>query len=257
MRTVRFRDPSGSVRVGRWDDDGVSFGGRHHDLEEVDVLAPVEPSKIVCVGVNYTDHADETDSAIPDRPVLFLKTPNAVASHGSTIVLPRDKERIDYEGELGVVIDVQCRNVPQEDAMSVVRGYTCANDLSNRDDQRIEQNWVRGKSFDSSAPIGPVVADPAGVPDDASIEVRVNDEVRQRSTIDNLIFSIPELIQDITSLITLEPGDVILTGTPAGVGPVNDDDTIEVEIDGIGTLVHDVVAGEFAGEIEHDFMPDL
>lgn len=257
MRKVRFRDPAGTVREGRWEDDEPVFAGQSYDPEEVDILPPTEPSKIVCVGLNYIDHAEETDSDIPDRPLLFLKTPNTVASHRSTVTLPEDKERIDHEAELGVVIGTQCRSVPEDRAMDVISGYTCLNDLSNRDDQRIEQNWVRGKAFDNAAPMGPVLATPDEVPDDASVELRVDGETKQQSTTDNLIFSIPELITEITSLITLEPGDVIATGTPAGVGPLNDGNHVEVEIEGIGTLTHDVIAGEYQGEVDHDFMPDL
>lgn len=257
MRRVRFRDPAGTVRTGELNDNGIHFSGEEYALDEVDILPPTEPSKIVCVGLNYSDHAEETDSEIPERPLLFLKPPNTIASHDSTVVLPKDKERIDYEAELGVVIGEQCRNVPADRADEVIAGYTCVNDISNRDDQRIEQNWVRGKAFDNAAPIGPVVASPDHVPDDATIELRVNSELKQQSTIENLIFSIPELIAEITSLITLEPGDVIATGTPAGVGPLSDGDSVNVSIEGVGTLSHDVVSSTFTGEVEHNFMPDL
>jgi len=256
MQRVRFRDPAGSVRVGEWTDEGVAFATQQFDLDEVTVLPPVEPSKIVCVGLNYADHAEETDSEIPERPLLFLKAPNTLAAHGDTIALPDDKERIDHEAELGVVIGEQCRNVPADRAEEVIAGYTCVNDLSNRDDQRQEQNWVRGKSFDNAAPIGPVVASPDRVPDDASIRLRKNGEIQQESTIDNLIFSVPELIEEITKLVTLEEGDVIATGTTSGVSPISDGDSVEVEVEGVGTLRNDFVAEEFSGEVEHDFMPD-
>ncbi len=257
MRRVRFKDPAGSVRTGEWGDDGIGFAGRTYDPAEVDILPPVEPTKIVCVGLNYSDHAEETDSEIPDRPLLFLKTPNALAGHGDTVALPEGRERIDHEAELGVVIGRQCRNVPEDRAMEVVAGYTCVDDVSNRDDQRVEQNWVRGKSFDNSAPIGPVVASPDLVPEDAEISLRVNGDLKQQSTIDNLIFPVPELIAEITELITLEPGDVIATGTPAGISPLSDGDSVEVEIEGVGRLEHGVAAGETTGDTEHDFMPDL
>lgn len=257
MHRVRFLDPAGTVRTGHMDDGQIVTAGRSYDPTEVDIRPPAEPSKIICVGLNYADHAEETDSEIPDRPLLFLKTPNTLSAHGDTVTLPEDKERIDHEAELGVVIGEQCRNVDVGEAMDFVEGYTCVNDLSNRDDQRIEENWVRGKSFDNSAPVGPVVADPEHVPEDASIECRVNGEVRQSSTIDNLIFSVPELIAEITELVTLEPGDIIATGTPAGVGPLENDDTIAIEIEGVGTLEHKVIAAEFTGSVEHDFIPDL
>jgi 2-keto-4-pentenoate hydratase/2-oxohepta-3-ene-1,7-dioic acid hydratase in catechol pathway len=257
MRRIRFRDPAGTVRTGRLEDGHAVFAGREYTLDEVDVLPPTEPSKVICVGLNYAEHAEETDSEVPERPLLFLKTPNTLAAHGDTVRLPEGKERVDHEAELGVVIGQQCRNVPADRAMDVVAGYTCVNDLSNRDDQRVEQNWVRGKSFDNAAPMGPVVADTEHVPDDAAIELRVNGETEQSSRIDDLIFTIPELIADVSELLTLEPGDVIATGTPAGVGPLADGDTVEVEVEGVGTLEHDVVAGETVTTGENDFVPEL
>ena len=244
MPGVRFRDPAGSVRDGEWHGDAVSFGGETYDLDAVEVLPPCEPEKIVCVGLNYADHAEERDKSVPDRPLLFFKTPNTVAADGSTVTLPEGKDRVDWEAELAVVIDEQCRNVAESDALDVVRGYTCLNDLSNRDDQDREQNWVRGKAFDNAAPLGPVVATPDEVPDDASIELRVNGETKQAAGIDQFFFSVSELIAEITAYMTLEPGDVISTGTPAGVGALADGDHVEVEIEGVGTLEHDVMIPE-------------
>lgn len=254
MKRVRFRDTGGNVRGGRWTvEDGepvvtaaagpygrIAFGDESYDPDEVDILPPCEPTKVVCIGRNYADHAEEMDSDVPDRPMLFLKAPNAVASHGKHLTMPSGKERIDYEAELGVVIGEQCRNVSESGAMDVVAGYTCVNDISNRDDQRQEQNWVRGKAFDNACPIGPLVATPEHVPEDASIELRLNGETKQSSSREHLIFSVPELISEITSYMTLEPGDVIATGTPEGVGPMEDGDEVEVEIEGIGTLKHSV-----------------
>ena len=241
MHSIRFRDPAGSVREGRLVEGRVVAGDRRYDLEEVDVLAPCEPTKIVCVGRNYADHAAERDKNIPDRPLLFLKGPNAVATHGSTVTLPAGKDRIDWEAEFAVVIDRQCRNVAREEALSYVAGYTCLNDISNRDDQDREAQWVRGKAFDNAAPMGPVLATPEEVPADASIELRVGGETKQSSSIDQFFFSVPELIAEITQYVTLEAGDVISTGTPAGVGALSDGDHVEVEIEGVGTLAHDVV----------------
>ncbi|WP_302080425.1 fumarylacetoacetate hydrolase family protein [Salinibaculum rarum] len=252
MKQVRFRDPAGSVRTGEWvDADGdpadtetagtggqIRFGGQTYDPAEVDVLPPCDPSKIVCIGLNYAYHADERDSELPDRPLLFLKPPNAVASHGGDVTLPAGKERVDYEAEMGVVIGEQCRNVDESDAMDVVEGFTCMVDVSNRDDQDREQNWVRGKAFDNAAPLGPVLATPEHVPDDARIELRLNGETRQSSSRDTLIFPVPELIAEITTYMTLEPGDVIATGTPEGVGPLSDGDEVTVEIEGVGQLTH-------------------
>ena len=241
MARIRFRDPAGSVRIGELADGQIEAAGRTYDLRAVDVRSPTDPSKIVCVGRNYAEHADERDADVPDRPLLFLKPPNAVAGHGDEIPLPAGKERVDHEAELAVVIGEQARNVDAANAEAYIAGYTCFNDISNRDDQDREQNWVRGKAFDNSAPMGPVIAPPAAVPDDAVVELRVNGETRQSSTIEHLIFSVPELIEEITTYMTLEPGDVIATGTPAGVGPLSDGYEVAVEIEGIGTLEHTTV----------------
>jgi 2-keto-4-pentenoate hydratase/2-oxohepta-3-ene-1,7-dioic acid hydratase in catechol pathway len=237
---VRFRDPAGSIRTGTWTDEGVAFGDRHYARDAVEILPPTDPSKIVCVGLNYADHAAEGGSDVPDRPLLFFKTPNAVSAHGDTVTLPAGKERVDFEAELGVVIDRQCRNVNREGAMDVVAGFTAVNDLSNRDDQDKEQNWVRGKSFDNAAPMGPAVAPPDAVPEDAAVELRLNGETKQSGSRSQLVFPVRELIAEITRYLTLEPGDIIATGTPAGVGPLSDGDTVEIDIEGIPTLRHDV-----------------
>jgi 2-keto-4-pentenoate hydratase/2-oxohepta-3-ene-1,7-dioic acid hydratase in catechol pathway len=242
MHRIRFRDPAGSVRIGEYHGDEVSFAGRRYDLEAVDVLPPSEPTKILCIGLNYAAHAAESGSEVPDRPLIFLKGPNALAGHGDSIPLLAGKERIDYEAELGVVVGEQCRHVDREDAMDVVEGFTCINDVSNRDDQREEQNWIRGKAFDNAAPVGPVLATPDEVPEDAYVRSRVNGELRQDSTREDFIFDIPELVEEITTYLTLEPGDLIATGTPEGVGPLSPGDTVEVEVEGVGTLVNDVVA---------------
>jgi len=240
MAQVRFRDPAGSVRTGTWHDGVIEFGGTTYDLEAVDVLPPSDPSKIVCVGLNYANHAEEEGKDLPERPLLFWKTPNTVASHGSTVTLPEGKEKVEHEVELAVVIGEQCRNVAAEDADSVIAGYTCANDISNRDDQREERNWVRGKAFDNACPLGPVLAPPEDVPERADVELRVNGEVRQSSNTAEFVFSVPELIEEVTRHITLEEGDVLLTGTPAGVDTLADGDHVEVEVEGVGTLEHTV-----------------
>lgn len=240
MKRARFRDPAGSVRTGTWNGDAVVFADREYDLADVQLLPPTDPSKIVCVGRNYALHAEETDSDVPDRPLLFLKAPNTLAAHGDTISLPPDKERIEHEAELGVVIGEQCRRVAAEDAADVIAGYTCVNDLSNRDDQRQEKNWVRGKSFDNSAPVGPVVATPDELPEDASVVTEVNGERRQHGSIEDMIFPVDELIAEITELVTLEPGDIVATGTPEGVAPLEDGDTVDVTVEGVGTLRNEI-----------------
>lgn len=254
MKRVRFLDPAGSVRTGQWldaegnvaDTETTGTGGkitascRSYDPAAVTVLPPSNPSKIVCVGRNYAAHAEEMGGEVPDRPSLFLKPPNTLAHHGSDVTLPAGKARIDYEAELAVVIDKQCRNVARGDVESVIAGYTCLVDLSNRDDQSMEQNWVRGKAFDNAAPVGPALATPEHVPADAKIELAVDGQVKQSASREQLIFSVPDLIEEITTYMTLEPGDVIATGTPEGVGPLADGEEISLEIEGIGTLQHTV-----------------
>lgn len=258
MRTVRFVDPAGTTRQGEWTDEGVTFSDRTYSIDAVDILPPTTPTKVVCVGGNYRNHLIEAGynlpEDIPDRPKLFLKGPNTISGHGDTVPLPtpgvdrtdipdtgevtRGERRIDFEAELGVVIGRQCRNVSRENVDEVIRGYTCLNDISNRDDQAVESNWVRGKAFDNSAPLGPVIAPPEAVPDNPRIRLWQNDELRQDSKGDELIYSVEDVIVEVTKFITLEPGDVIAMGTTKGVGPLSPGDQIDIEIEGIGTLTH-------------------
>jgi len=242
MRHVRFRDPAGSIRIGEWTDEGIRAAGRAYDLDQVDVLPPVEPSKVVCVGFNYEAHLDDPhlegrDIEVPDRPVLFLKTPNTISGHGDTVTVP-EHITVDFEAEIGVVIREQCKYISEEEAMDVVRGFTCVNDLSNHNEMDDDEYLVRVKAFDNAAPMGPVIASPDRVPAEATIELRVNGETRQHSDRSKLIFSIPEIIADISQYLTLEPGDVIATGSPAGSAPLEPGDEVEIEIEGIGTLKH-------------------
>jgi 2-keto-4-pentenoate hydratase/2-oxohepta-3-ene-1,7-dioic acid hydratase in catechol pathway len=249
MRTVRFRDPAGNVRRGEWSgrpEDEITvrehYGGRlalgneTFSPDGVEVLPPCDPSKIICVGGNYEDRG--TDKPI-HHPSLFIKPPSTVSAHDETITLPKGKNRIDYAAEFGVVISDRCKDVAAKNALDVIAGYTCLDDLSNHDDC-VEQNWVRAKAFDGSAPIGPVISRPENVPDDASIQLRVNGKLKQDSSLDRLIVPVPELIEELTSFMTLRPGDVVATGTPPGVGPLHDGDQVEVEVEGIGTLAHSV-----------------
>lgn len=237
MKYARIRTPSGAVRRGQYHGDSVTAGGRTYDLDDpgVATLAPCQPSKLVCVGRNYADHAAEHDADVPDRPMLFLKPPNAVAASNATVRLPAEPT-VEHEAELAVVIGQQTRNCSLGEASDAIAGYTCANDLSNRTEQRQEQNWVRGKAFDGSAPLGPCVADPSHLPEDASIRCLVNDEQRQHGTRDQLVFGIERLVTEIAAALTLEPGDVILTGTPAGVSPLTDGDHVECVVEGVGRL---------------------
>jgi len=260
MRRVRFEDPAGYVRNGEWTDDGIVFADKVYDPGEVNVLPPVEPTKVVCLAANYVEHIKEggEDAEIPDVPVVFLKAPNTVAGHGDTITLPTPRaskdelpddwgielgDRVDYEAEVGVVIGEQCRHVTQEDAEDVIAGYTCVNDVSNRDDQSVYGEDIRGKAFDNAAPMGPVVATPDHVSEDPRVRLWLNGELRQDSADDELVFSVPEAIEEITKFVTLEPGDVISMGTTYGIGPLSDGDTVEIEVEGVGPrLKHDVKA---------------
>ena len=215
--------------------------GRRWPLSRVKLLAPVRPSKIVCLGRNYAAHIEELGHERPERPLLFFKPPSAVIGPGDPIVLP-PSPRVDYEGELAVVSGRRCRNVKAERAQEVILGYTCLNDVTDRTAQSWEQNWVRAKGFDTACPIGPWIVTPDELSFPLTIETYVNGELRQRGDTSQLLYPIPEIIAEITSFMTLEAGDVIATGTPAGVGPLKPGDIVEVRISGIGSLVNPVTS---------------
>ncbi len=208
-------------------------------LNEVKFLAPVQPSKVICVGLNYKGHADETGNKIPERPSLFFKPPSAVIGPNDKIKLP-SSSRVDYEGEVAVVIGRKCRNVTKSEAKEYIWGYTCLNDVSDRRAQKWEQTWVRAKGFDTSCPLGPVVATPEEIEEPLKLELRLNGEVKQKSDTSQLIFSIPKLIEEISAFMTLKRGDVISTGTPSGIGSLSAGDRVEVEIEGVGILTNEV-----------------
>lgn len=242
MRTVRFRDHTGISRVGEWVDGSIDVGSKTYDSDAVNLLPPSEPTKIICQAGGYADHREESGfDDRPDRPELFLKTPNCVSAHGDAIELPPERNRIEFEAEFAVVIGEQCRAVTTNEAMAHVAGFTCANDISNRDDQQRERNWVRGKAFDGSLPIGPVLATADEIPSNATLTLRLNGEVKQETTREMMLFSVEELVSDISELITLEPGDVIATGTPFGPDTLTPGDTVEVEFEGVGTLRNKVI----------------
>jgi 2-keto-4-pentenoate hydratase/2-oxohepta-3-ene-1,7-dioic acid hydratase in catechol pathway len=205
-------------------------------LEDVRLLPPVEPSKIVCVGRNYSEHAAELGNAMPSEPLLFLKAPSAVIGDGDSIELPTQSERVEHEGELAAVIGRACRAVGEdEDPLSYVLGYTCLNDVTARDLQRKDVQFTRAKSFDTFCPVGPHIV--TGLdPLDLRVETRVNGQVRQSGRTSAMAFPVPFLIRYISNVMTLNPGDLIATGTPAGVGPLLDGDTVEVSVEGVGTL---------------------
>ncbi len=236
MRWVRFVHPLRKVPVeGQVEGASVRAGEEEFDLSDVRLLAPCVPTKIVCVGRNYADHAKEFGNEVPERPLLFLKPPSAVIGPEDPIVLP-ESDVVHYEGELAVVIGKRCKDVAAADAAQVIRGYTCLNDVSDRVAQKWETNWVRAKAFDTSAPLGPAIVSPDEAGEPFHITLRLNGELRQDGQSSDLYFSVPVLIETISRIMTLESGDVIATGTPAGVGPLTRGDVVEVEIDGIGVL---------------------
>ncbi|HEX2425265.1 MAG TPA: fumarylacetoacetate hydrolase family protein [Actinomycetota bacterium] len=251
MRLVRFRfgeriatgavdEGSAAIRVlaGTFFEQPVPTGDEV-PLDDVRLLAPVLPSKVVCLGKNYAAHAAEFGGEVPEEPLVFLKPSTSVIGPGDTIPLPSISRRVDYEGELAVVIGRLARSVRAEEAFRYILGYTCANDVTLRDLQKRDGQWTRAKGFDGSCPIGPWIETDLD-PNDAPIETRVNGEVRQSATTAELVFGVATVIEYVTTFMTLLPGDVILTGTPEGVGKLEPGDRVEVEVDGVGVLANPV-----------------
>ncbi|MCX7770888.1 MAG: fumarylacetoacetate hydrolase family protein [Proteobacteria bacterium] len=211
--------------------------GEVFDLKNLKILPPCEPSKIVAVGLNYKSHAEEMKKDLPEEPIIFLKPSTAVIGQNDYIILPKDFKRVDYECELGVVIGRRAKNVSIEDARNYILGYTCFNDVTERYNQKKDGQWTRAKGYDTFAPIGPWIeteCDPASL----NIYTILNDRVVQSGNTCDLIFSVDKLISFISGVMTLLPGDVIATGTPAGIGALQDGDKVEIKIDGIGTLTN-------------------
>lgn len=200
-----------------------------------DFLQQQRPTKIVAVGRNYAEHAKELGNETPDEPIIFLKPPSALLPHEGTIIRPPQSKRVDYEGELVIVIGSRAKNVKADRWRDVVKGFTCGNDVTARDLQKKDVQFTRGKSFDTFCALGPHIETELD-PSDLPLVTRVNGEVKQNGRTSQMVFPCAVLIEFITSVMTLEPGDVIFTGTPSGVGPLNAGDTVEVEIQGIGTL---------------------
>ncbi len=257
MRILRY-DQDGVARYGLLEADGTvrelvgspfgtaAPGAVVGPVTDLRLLPPVEPPKIICVGLNYREHIRETNAQTPEFPMLFMKPRTALVGHGQPIVYPRLSKVVHYEAELAVVIGRRARRVSPEQALDYVLGYTCANDVSARDWQRREMAhgflfW--GKGFDTFAPLGPWIVTDIDA-SDLAITLRLNGEVRQAARTSDLLFTVPRLISDISQAVTLEPGDVILTGTPSGVGPIQPGDVVEVEIEKIGVLRNPVVAEE-------------
>jgi 2-keto-4-pentenoate hydratase/2-oxohepta-3-ene-1,7-dioic acid hydratase in catechol pathway len=199
----------------------------------------IKPTKIIAIGLNYLDHAKELKMEIPDHPLIFLKPSTAVIGSGDAIILPPHTKELNYEGELAVIIKDTAKNISKDEAQHFIAGYTCANDVTARDLQRIDGQWTRAKSFDTFCPLGPRIVSDID-PKHLSIITRVNGTVKQNSNTNNMIFDIFELVSFVSEIMTLLPGDVIITGTPPGVGAIEDGDVVEVEIESIGVLKNTV-----------------
>lgn len=206
------------------------------------ILAPVIPTKIVAVGKNYADHADEMGSEVPANPIIFMKPPTSVIGPLATIRLPAQSEEVHHEAELAVVIGKVTRNVRIEDVGPHILGYTAANDVTARDFQRSDGQWTRAKGFDTFCPLGPAIDTELDPTEGLSVIARVNGDLRQAGSTADMVFGVGELVSFVSSVMTLLPGDVLLTGTPSGVGPIIPGDRVEVEIEGIGVLVNPVAA---------------
>lgn len=214
---------------------GITVVGAARPLASVVLVAPVTPSKLVCVGRNYAEHAAELGNEVPPEPLIFLKPPSTVVGPDAPVVYPAISQRVDHEGELALVIGTRCRNLDEADAASVIFGYTVANDVTARDLQKQDGQWTRGKGFDTFAPVGPWI-DTDFDPANKRVRCLVNGEVRQDGNTALLIYAIGRVLAHVTRFMTLEPGDLILTGTPAGVGPVQPGDVMTVEVEGLGSL---------------------
>jgi 2-keto-4-pentenoate hydratase/2-oxohepta-3-ene-1,7-dioic acid hydratase in catechol pathway len=221
--------------------------GRAYALKSVTLLTPCAPSKIVCVGRNYVDHAKELGNPVPTEPLIFLKPPSSLIASGDSIVYPTLTQNLNFEGELGVIIGTRARHVPAADAEKYIFGYTCVNDVTARDLQKKDGQFTRGKGFDTFCPVGPwIVPKEDVVVKDLRVRTLLDGQVRQDAPITDMIFPVSAIIAFVTQFMTLEPGDLIATGTPSGVGPMQAGSTVSIEINGVGVLQNKVVAG---GEI--------
>ena len=228
-----------AFQVAHGNDAPFSFRFHITPLSTAELLPPVTPSKIVCVGRNYRDHAKELGNEVPTEPLLFYKPPSSLLKPGGIVPMPAASSRVDFEGELALVIGKRVTKLPEgADWRAVIRGYTLANDVTARDLQKKDGQWTRAKGFDTFCPVGPFLSDEVDPEAGLNLETRVNGELRQHGSTLDFIFSIPALLSYITAAITLEPGDLILTGTPAGVGPLSPGDRVDISIPGLGVLTN-------------------
>ena len=251
MRIVRYQAGEGKKPKYGWllDDKVGEIGGnvfgRYRRMEaemslaEVKLLAPCEPSKIICVGRNYIEHAKELGNEVPKVPLIFLKPPSSIISDGDSVVLPPQSAQVEHEGELVVVVGKRGRNITAESARKFILGYTIGNDVTARDLQRTDDQWTRAKGFDTFCSFGPWI-DTEFDPADAVLTCRVNGQMRQMASTRDMVFNVPTLIAYVSSVMTLEPGDLLFTGTPAGVGELKSGDEVVVEIEGLGVLKNPV-----------------
>jgi 2-keto-4-pentenoate hydratase/2-oxohepta-3-ene-1,7-dioic acid hydratase in catechol pathway len=219
---------------------GLKFSGERIGFKQVIFLPPAAPSKIVLVGLNYSDHARELGMAAPEDPVIFIKPATTLVGQGQDIVYPRGVSRLDYEGELAIVISRKARNLKEEEALKFVLGYTCLNDVTARDLQKKDIQWTRAKSFDTFCPLGPWLETELD-PQNSRIRTYLNSNLKQDSSTANFIFPVSRIIAFVSGIMTLLPGDMISTGTPAGVGPMERGDEVRVQIEGVGELINRVV----------------
>ncbi len=255
MKFIRFQFKD-KIKHGIIEDGGVveipprdylstfCVGLGRYSLDEIEVLPPVNPSKIICVGLNYRDHADELNMEIPEEPIIFLKPPSSVIGDGDSIIYPPVSKKVDYEVELAVVISKDAKNVESKNAGDFIGGYTILNDVTARDLQRRDGQWTRAKSFDTFCPLGPCIETDVN-PHRLDISLKLNRKVRQSSNTGNMIFDVYELVEFISNIMTLKKGDVIATGTPPGVGPMLPGDEVEASIEGIGML-RNLVIGNYS-----------
>ena len=252
MRIVRYQTQEEAPRYGWLLDDqiGVIEGDlfskyRRRQVKtpmaDAKLLTPALPSKIVCVGRNYVEHAKELGNEVPKVPLIFLKPPSSIIASGDSIILPPQSRQVEHEGELVVVIGKRGRNITAEDAKKYILGYTIGNDVTARDLQRIDDQWTRAKGFDTFCVFGPWI-DTDFDPSDAVVTCRVNGQMRQMASTRDMVFSVATLVAYVSSIMTLEPGDLIFTGTPSGVGELRDGDRVDVEIDGLGRISNPVKA---------------
>lgn len=250
MRFIRFLAEDKKVRYGWVMEDKVGLiegelfaeYRRHevtYDLKALKLLAPVQPGKILCMGRNYAEHAKEQGAEVPEFPLIFMKPPSSVVGPQDKIVLPPQSKQVDHEAELVVVIGKKGRWIPLEKTKDYIFGYTIGNDVTARDLQKSDGQWTRAKGFDTFCPIGPWIETELDYTD-ALISCRVNGELRQMASTREMVFTIPQIVTYISSIMTLEPGDLIFTGTPAGIGKLSPRDQVEVEIEGIGRLINEV-----------------